>query len=126
VLPVPIDGLDFCALTVACQLLCGLKAKLTAKSAWFSLVNRASMNSIGNEQLSDFEISERLGAQYFLSGQLSCGTSGFRWFFELVDARRNDVLWSDTGVLDLLAPPEEIDALVLEIAHRICSFLLDD
>jgi TolB-like protein len=126
VLPVPIDSLDFYALTSACQLLCGLNAKLATTSAWFSVVNRSAMALLNHEQLSDLEISERLGAQYLLWGELSCATGSFGWSFELVDAKSDNVLWSDVGVLEVLAPPETIDQLVLEIARKISGFLLDD
>jgi TolB-like protein len=125
VLPICIDNIEPCALMWSFRLLSGLGAKLAGHPG-FSVLSRFSMNSIKYEQLTARQMSDRLGAQYLLSGELSRTASTFHWSFELIHARKDRVLWSSNGEFFATATPEKIDSLAGEIAHEITSPLLVD
>jgi DNA-binding winged helix-turn-helix (wHTH) protein/TolB-like protein len=127
VLPMCIDNIDPCALPCALmcsfRLLSGLGENLAGHPN-FSVLSRFSMNSIKYERLTALQMSERLGAQYLLSGELRRAAHTFQWSFELIHARRDRVLWSNNGELVATATPEKIDSLACAIAHEIISPLM--
>jgi TolB-like protein len=125
VLPVHIDSIEHGALAMASRLLCGVNAKLVGRSD-FSVLSRLSMNSIQHERLSVRQMSDRLGAQYLLSGELSQTVVTFNWFFELIQARGDRVLWSKSGAFTEANSTQEMAFLVCELADQIILTLVDD
>jgi TolB-like protein len=71
-------------------------------------------------------MSDRLGAQYLLSGEFSQTAGTFNWFFELIHARRDRILWSKSGAFTDADSTEEIASLVCEIADQIILTLVGD
>jgi TolB-like protein len=123
VLPISIDNNDPCALICSFRLLSGLGANLAGHPS-FSVLSRFSMNSTKYERLTARQISDRLGAQYLLSGELSRTVNTFHWSFELIHACRDRVLWSSNGEFAATAISEKIDSFASAISHEIISPLV--
>jgi TolB-like protein len=125
VLPMCINNIDPCSVACSLRLLSGIGANLAGHPN-FSVLSRFSMNTIKCEQLTALQMSDRLGAQYLLSGELSRPANTFHWSFELIHARRDRVLWSGNGELLSTATPDKIDSLAKAIAREIISPLVGD
>jgi TolB-like protein len=123
VLPISIDSSDPCALICSYRLLSGLGANLSGHPS-FSVLSRFSMNSTKYECLTARQVSDRLGAQYLLCGELSRTFRTFHWSFELIHARRDRVLWSSNGEFAATATPKKLDSFASAIAHEIIPSLL--
>jgi TolB-like protein len=125
VLPCCLDSTEHSALTAASRLLCDLNAKLVGHSD-FSVLSRFTMNSFRDQHLSVRQMSDRFGAQYLLSGELGLTAGTFNWFFELINARSDRVLWLKNGTFTEADSTEEMACLVGEIADQIILALLND
>jgi TolB-like protein len=84
------------------------------------------MNSLSDSLFSVQQMNDRAGPQYFLSGELGLEAGILNWFFELIDARRDRVLWSKDGELTEALSDDEMGVVVCEIANQIILALVDD
>ncbi len=116
VLPFELIGTDTTHSAIADALPIELISTLT-QLKWVKVIARASAFQFRGPGINFEEIRDKLGATYILSGSIELSNERLNLFAELVDARSQQVVWSDAfnGVI------EDIFDLRVKIAQEIAT-----